>query len=82
MLLPTSPADTPAGPPDRRSARLLDALLLLLPFAGLLAVPLYNRETPSLLGFPFFFWYLFAWVPLTSGLIAFVNRRRDARGEE
>lgn len=48
--------------------------LLLLPFLGLLAVPLYNRETPALLGFPFFFWYLFAWVPLTSALIAIVHR--------
>ena len=49
-------------------------LLLLLPFLGLLAVPLYNSETPSFLGFPFFYWYLFAWVPLTSLLIWIVNR--------
>ena len=49
-------------------------LLLLLPFIGLLAVPLFNRETPEFLGFPFFYWYLFAWVPLTSLLIWIVDR--------
>ena len=49
-------------------------LLLLLPFLGLLIVPLFNRETPEIGGFPFFYWYMFAWVPLTSLLIWFVNR--------
>jgi hypothetical protein len=48
-------------------------LLLLLPFIGLLAVPLFNSETPALAGFPLFYWYMFAWVPLTSLLIWFVN---------
>ncbi|PYD71130.1 DUF3311 domain-containing protein [Komagataeibacter swingsii] len=45
------------------------AILLLLPFAGLLWVPLYNRHDPVLFGFPFFYWYQFAWVPVTSVLI-------------
>jgi len=49
-------------------------LLLLLPFIGLLIVPLFNSETPEIGGFPFFYWYMFAWVPLTSLLIWFVNR--------
>jgi Protein of unknown function (DUF3311) len=49
-------------------------LLLLLPFLGLLAIPLFNTETPLLAGFPFFYWYLFAWVPLTSLLIWIVDR--------
>lgn len=34
-------------------------LLLLLPFAATLAVPLYNSSEPVVLGFPFFYWYLF-----------------------
>lgn len=55
-------------------------LLLLLPFLGLLAVPLYNREGPAFMGFPFFYWYLFAWVPVTSVLIWLVNRGQ--RNEE
>ncbi len=49
--------------------------LLLLPFLGLLAVPLFNTEEPSVAGFPFFYWYMFAWVPLTSLLIWLVNRK-------
>jgi hypothetical protein len=42
--------------------------LLLLPFLGLLSVPLYNFHDPTLFGFPFFYWYQLAWVPLTSFL--------------
>ncbi|MBL7236142.1 DUF3311 domain-containing protein [Novacetimonas hansenii] len=45
------------------------ACLLLLPFVGLLWVPLYNRTDPVLFGFPFFYWYQLAWVPVTSVLI-------------
>ena len=40
--------------------------LLALPFIGLLWVPFYNQETPALFGFPFFYWYQFLWVPITS----------------
>ena len=46
-------------------------VLLLLPFIFLLWLPFYNHAEPSVLGFPFFYWYQFAWVPLTS-LIAYV----------
>lgn len=49
-------------------------LLLLAPFVGLLIVPLYNLREPMLFGFPFFYWYQFAWVPLTS-LLTFVVYR-------
>ncbi len=42
--------------------------LLLLPFLGLLYVPLYNRHDPVLFGFPFFYWYQLAWVP--GGMLA------------
>jgi hypothetical protein len=45
------------------------ALLLLLPFIALLWVPFYNSAEPTLLGFPFFYWYQFLWVPITSILI-------------
>ena len=57
-------------------------LLLALPFLGLLGVPFYNQATPTLLGFPFFYWYQFAWVPLTSLLIWIVYRNGVRRGEE
>ncbi len=32
-------------------------LLLLVPFAAVAWVPFYNRATPELFGFPFFYWY-------------------------
>ena len=53
-------------------------MLLLLQFIGLLAVPLFNTETPVFAGFPFFYWYLFAWVPVTSILIWLVYRHEKA----
>ncbi|MGC7406550.1 DUF3311 domain-containing protein [Pandoraea pneumonica] len=57
-------------------------LLLLLPFIGLLWVPFYNSELPTLWGFPFFYWYQFAWVPVTSLLIWIVFRDGLKKGEE
>ena len=50
------------------------ALLLLLPFVGLLWVPFYNQAEPALLGFPFFYWYQLAWVPLTAFITFIVWR--------
>ena len=40
--------------------------LLVIPFIGLLWVPFYNFHDPTLLGFPFFYWYQLAWVPVTA----------------
>jgi hypothetical protein len=51
-------------------------ILLLVPFIGLLWVPFYNFSEPSLLGFPFFYWYQLAWVPISSLLIWLVYRSR------
>jgi hypothetical protein len=59
-------------------------ILLLLPFAGLLYPPLYATEDPELFGFPFFYWYQFAWVPLTAGITYLVyrmTRRETARAD-
>ncbi|MCJ2136518.1 DUF3311 domain-containing protein [Methylobacterium sp. J-026] len=54
--------------------------LLLLPFLGLLWVPFYNQRDPMLFGFPFFYWYQLAWVPLTSLILYVVYRAvRDDR---
>jgi hypothetical protein len=47
-------------------------LPLLLPYVGLLFPQIYARATPSLLEFPFFYWYQFLWVILTSGILAAV----------
>jgi uncharacterized protein DUF3311 len=53
--------------------------LLLTPFAGLLYPPLYARESPDLFGFPFFYWYQFAWVVVTALLTALVYRATRSR---
>ena len=50
-------------------------LLLLAPFVALLWVPFYNSIEPVLWGIPFFYWYQFLWVFLTSALIIWVHRR-------
>jgi hypothetical protein len=63
-----SPPEQSWSPPMR--------LLLLLPFIGLLWVPFYNFENPTLFGFPFFYWYQLMWVPITSLLIWLVYRSR------
>ena len=49
-------------------------LLLLLPFVALAYPPIYAREGPQVFGFPFFYWYQFAWVPLAAGLTWVVYR--------
>ncbi len=49
-------------------------MLLLVPFIGLLWVPFYNFVEPALFGFPFFYWYQLAWVPISSLLIWLVYR--------
>ena len=38
-------------------------LLLLVPVIAVLWVPWFARMQPTLWGFPFFYWYLIAWVP-------------------
>ncbi len=48
-------------------------LLLITPYLGLCFPQLYTRLTPVLWGFPFFYWYQFAWVLLTSALLALVH---------
>jgi hypothetical protein len=52
-------------------------LLLLVPFVALLWVPFYNSITPALWGIPFFYWYQFVWVILTSVLIIWVYHKND-----
>jgi hypothetical protein len=62
------------NPVRRRS---LWTLLLILPYIGLLFPQMYNRAGPGLWGFPFFYWYQFAWVILSSlitGLVYFKTR--------
>ncbi len=47
-------------------------LLLLIPVFALVFPGLYNRVTPTLLGFPFFYWYQLVWVFLATGVLILV----------
>jgi hypothetical protein len=68
-------AHEPAGnaKPTRRRSRWV--LLLILPYLGLCFPQIYAHSTPVLWGFPFFYWYQFAWVIGASALLAIVYRK-------
>jgi|UniRef100_A0A8J4HBC1 hypothetical protein len=55
--------------------------LLLVPFAAVLAVPLYNRDAPRLAGVPFFYWYQMLWILLSAAIIFLVHRIERVRIE-
>ncbi len=46
--------------------------LLLIPFIALLWVPFYNAAEPSWESIPYFYWYQFLWILISSVLTAFV----------
>jgi len=48
--------------------------VLLLPYAAVLCVPLYNRAGPEIAGIPFFYWYQLLWIPLGSLLLLLAYR--------
>ena len=54
-------------------------LLLLAPFVGLLFPGWYAKSDPELFGFPFFYWYQFAWVIAAAviTLLVYVFTRSD-----
>jgi hypothetical protein len=68
MSSPVDPETTRAERPVRRWAY----VLLLAPFIGTLWVSTYATRKPTLFGFPFFYWYQFAWVIAGAGITAFV----------
>ncbi len=60
-------------------------VLLLIAIVMPLLVPLYAKEEPTFVGFPFFFWYQFLWIPLAALITTICYRivsrqeRRDRR---
>jgi hypothetical protein len=65
---PDEIAETPpVVRPPRLSvgAGVVVAVLLAIPLAALAAVPVYSRTTPTVWGFPFFYWYQLMWVIIT-----------------
>jgi hypothetical protein len=53
--------------------------LLALPYFGLCFPAFYARATPALFGFPFFYWYQFGWVILTSILLGLAYKLLKSR---
>ena len=70
-------------PPSRLGLLAAAGVCLLVPVVALMWVSSYARETPRLGGIPFFFWYQFAWVFVTSALTYAAHRLvLAARGGE
>jgi hypothetical protein len=61
-------------PPTRTGLLVAAGVCLLVPLVALMWVGSYARETPKLGGIPFFFWYQFAWVFVTSALTYTAHR--------
>jgi hypothetical protein len=58
--------------PDPAPRRHWLRILFVLPFIAMLWVPSYNRLTPELFGFPFFYWYQLLWVVISAVLAGIV----------
>jgi hypothetical protein len=73
-----SEQDNPTSGNSRSSTPGRHALwLLLIPVAALIFPGIYNRETPTLFGFPYFYWYQLMWVFLATivlGLVYWLTR--------
>lgn len=53
---------------NKRRARTWWMVLLLLPFAGALCAPFFDRSDPAIWGAPPFVWYLLLWI-IVSALV-------------
>jgi hypothetical protein len=59
-------------PAGRRNPRRFAYGLLVIPFVATLWPPLYAHAEPSVAGIPFFYWYQFVWIVLSSVVIGTV----------
>lgn len=57
---------------------MIKALFLVLPSLLALCVPLYNHFEPALFGFPLFYWFLLAIIPVSS-IFTYLVYRGDKR---
>jgi hypothetical protein len=68
-------------PSTRRNPRRFAYWLLVFPFVATLWPPLYAHADPALAGIPFFYWYQFGWIVLSSvvtGAVYLLTREDDA----
>lgn len=73
------PSPPARGRPILSPLRVIAAVCLIAPFVAMLWIPSYNKTSPKLLGFPFFYWYQLLWVIITAVLmiVAFTAVSRD-----
>jgi hypothetical protein len=62
---------TPNGPVTRWHPL---RLLFILPYIAILWVSSYNRTSPELFGFPFFYWYQLLWVVIAAALAGIIYK--------
>ncbi len=55
-------------------------LLLLIPCVLALWVPFFNVTEPQIFGFPFFYWFQMAMIPISAAFIYAVYRGDSANG--
>ncbi|WP_433373396.1 DUF3311 domain-containing protein [Streptosporangium sp. CA-115845] len=68
MAAPPSPPARPVRSRTSSPWAKLSIVALWMPFPALLWVGGYAGAEPRLLGLPFFYWYQFLWIFLSSGL--------------
>jgi hypothetical protein len=61
-------------PPTNMGLLAAAGVCLAIPLVALMWVSSYTRETPRVGGVPFFFWYQFVWVFVTSALTYAAHR--------
>jgi hypothetical protein len=60
----------PGSEPKRHWIR----ILFVLPFVAMLWVSSYNRLTPELFGFPFYYWYQLLWVVISAAIAGIIYK--------
>jgi hypothetical protein len=72
MANDTAPGGTSSTGEGRGNGKAFWYLLLIIPFIATLWVPFYAGKDPELSGIPFFYWYQFLWIIISSLLTGFV----------
>ena len=77
----TDPEEHTSGDESNSRPRWRPAyLLLLIPLIGTLIPSFYNRNSPTIGGMPFFYWYQLVWIPISVACTWTVYRA--SRGEK
>jgi hypothetical protein len=58
------------------------SLLIIVAIGGALVVPIYNRLTPNVGGFPFFYFYLIVYMPFVAIVLGIVIRLQKRLGTD